>query len=52
MIVFSERIMLLAKYKEFIKKYGVVDCAASAIAFLTGKELLNDDKVREFLKED
>ena len=51
MMFFIERNKLNELYKQWIKENKVADTSFNVISFLEIKDLFNEEKVEEFLKE-
>lgn len=51
MIFFSDRKRLEKKYKEWCEKNYATNCVYNVITFLQIKNLLDEEKVKLFLKE-
>lgn len=50
MIYFSQRLKLDELCQQWMKEERIPDCAFNAISFLVANGLLNEDKVRDYLK--
>lgn len=52
MILFSIRNKLAEKYENWLKEYPEIkDCPLNVITFLVSEKLLDEEKVKRFLKE-
>ena len=52
MIFFSDRKSLAEEYEKWLKRNkGIVDSPFNVINFLQSKELLDEDKVKDYLKK-
>jgi prenyltransferase beta subunit len=50
MIIFGQRKKIAAQFEKWCAEHGVQCCALSMIGFLQGLDLLNEEKVYEYLK--
>lgn len=49
MLIFSQRKKLAAKFEQWCKEGDILCCATSMVGFLQGYDLLNEEKVAEYL---
>lgn len=49
MLFFGQRKKLAAKFEQWCKENNILCCATSMVGFLQGNDLLNEERITEYL---